>query len=483
MTRTAFKVVPAVPLEKLLLDTKNPRIRSGEDQSDCIERLLRKPKQFLALAKDIATNGLSTAPILVEPVKGKKFVVWDGNRRITALKLLNDPALCRDRALRTQLAAVAAKAVFPIPAVVDVLSSSDHNALLQEVLARHAGAMDGAGQLNWDALLRTMFLLGHQAAPKDYRLTGLLLMWAEEHGIAVDDDFPITTVHRFLNKQNLERLGFREKDGVVESTSAEDSAVRVAERIVQDFGSGKVTVDNVFTVGQQGAYITSLLTDLGLLAAPTEGKSSSGAREPAGGSGAGGGDSAADRAGRGGRGSSDPQAPDDEPSSDGGGGAKKPVSKRSPVKPDWDRKYVPRTRFKPAIPDAMWKPWEVLKELRRTETEDHAIAAASLFRIFFELSTRAYMKRHRLADKGEMHKSAQAVATDMRAHGRLDEGELTAANRRFKDKSQAEALLQYATLNDFMHSFKHLPDRQSLHVLWTEVEAYLEACWDDTRRP
>ena len=82
-----------------------------------------------------------------------------------------------------------------------------------------------------------------------------------------------------------------------------------------------------------------------------------------------------------------------------------------------------------------------------------------------------------------MHKNALAVAKHMREHGRIDQGELDAASRRLKDRSQAEALLQYATLNDYMHSFKNIPDRQSLHVLWTELEAYLEACWDHSRRP
>lgn len=481
MTRTAFKVVAGVSLDKLLLDTKNPRIRSGEDQPDCIARLLRKPKQLLALAKDIATNGLSTAPILVEPVKGKKYVVWDGNRRVTALKLLNEPSLCPDKVLRTQLNAVAAKAIVPIPTAVDVLASSDHEALLKEVLARHAGAMDGAGQLNWDALLRTMFLLGHQAAPKEYRLTGLLLMWAEEHGIEVQENFPISTVHRFLNKQNLERLGFRERAGVVEPTIEEDVAVRVLERLVEDFGNGRVTVDQVFNVGQQDAYIASLLMNLGLVDKAPEGDGTGGSGDPAG-RGGGGSDPSTGQHERGGRGSPKPGG---ESESDDSEVPKRPAPKRTPVKPDWDRKYVPRTRFKPQFPPDMWKPLEVLKELRRTETEGHTIAAASLFRIFFELSTRAYMKRHRLArsNSGEMHKDALAAAADMRAHGRIDPGELGAANRRFKDRSQAEALLQYATLNDYMHSFKHMPDRQSLHVLWTEVEPYLEACWDDARRP
>ncbi|WP_268236959.1 ParB/Srx family N-terminal domain-containing protein [Luteimonas terricola] len=461
-----------MPLDRLLLDINNPRIRAGTDQPDCIERLLRKPKQLLALAKDIAANGLSTAPILVEPAKGKKFVVWDGNRRITALKLLNDPSLARSKALQAQFAGVAARAAVAIPERIDVLASSDHEVLLKEVLGRHAGAQDGAGQLNWDALLRTMFLLGHKAVPKEYRLSGLLLMWAEEHGIQVADDFPISTVHRFLNKPNLARLGFHEKNGAVEPSVEKDVAVRIVERIVQDFESERVRVENVFDAALQDRYITGLLKELGLAGVKNTGD----ANDTGGDGGVGAGARAGAGAGKANDGASDDGAAAD--------GRQKPGGRRKPLlKADWDRKSIVRPRFKPDIPDAYWKADEVLKELRRTETQKSHLATAALFRVFIEFSTKAYMKRHRMQPANEMHKNALAVIVHMRQHGRLDTGETDAATRRFKEKSQSSVGMQYATLNDFIHSFKNMPDRESLHVLWTDIEPYLEASWDDSRRP
>lgn len=35
-------------------------------------------------------------PILVMPTNDEKWIVKDGNRRVTALKLLNDPNLCSE---------------------------------------------------------------------------------------------------------------------------------------------------------------------------------------------------------------------------------------------------------------------------------------------------------------------------------------------------------------------------------------------------
>lgn len=455
MTREAFAPVNGVNVRDLLLDVKNPRIRAGTDQPDCIERLLRKPKQMLALARDIATNGLSTAPILVQPKGKRQYVVWDGNRRVTALKILNDPSLCRNKALQAQFVGIAARATYAIPSKIDVLASSDTDALLKEVLARHAGALEGAGQLTWDALLRTMFLLGHKA-PTDYRLAGELLLWAEEHGVEVADTFPITTIHRFLNKRNLGKLGFRDDGDSVQPTISEDDAVRVVERVVEDFGGGRIDVNDIYDQTGQDKYINSLLVEFGL-AQKDQGHAKDGDDDAAG--------------------------DDSDPKED-----KPPPRRRragaGPTKPSWDRKSIVPTGFKPDFPDEMWKAEEVLRELRRLETLHSPIAAAALFRMFFELSVRAYARRHRVTQEDKMHKTALAVAAHMRAHGRIDQGELDAASRRLKDRSQSgETLLQYATLNDYMHSFKALPDRQSLHVLWTELNAFLEACWNDARRP
>jgi len=121
VTREFFATARQVPVENLLLDTHNARIRSGSDQADCIARILRKPEQLIALAADIAENGLSTTPILVEPTDRRRYIVWDGNRRVTALKLLNDPNLCSVASLRRRFEAIRQKHAGSIPGRVDCL--------------------------------------------------------------------------------------------------------------------------------------------------------------------------------------------------------------------------------------------------------------------------------------------------------------------------------------------------------------------------
>jgi len=85
-------------LSKLKLDTANPRHPEFESQREIIEWMTsgsgRIGEKLLALAKDIAGIGLNPADrvMVVRDDKEKgQFIVLEGNRRLTAVKLLNDP--------------------------------------------------------------------------------------------------------------------------------------------------------------------------------------------------------------------------------------------------------------------------------------------------------------------------------------------------------------------------------------------------------
>lgn len=265
MTRSSFQVVEDVPVENLLLDLGNARIRRGQDQADCISRILRKESQFLALATDIAENGLSTAPILVQPMTDRTFVVWDGNRRVTALKLLNKPSLCPRTLVRKRLEILVEKHAKSIPDRIDVMASSDSSALIAEVLKRHAGALGGVGQVDWSAFLRSVFMATHKQ-PEANRRAALLFLWAEEHGVEVADEIKVTSLTRFLTHENLKRLGFEiQSNGVVKPLIATEKAIAVAQRLAEDFApDGKVGVDEIFTPTSAERYVSGVLVEAGI---------------------------------------------------------------------------------------------------------------------------------------------------------------------------------------------------------------------------
>ena len=97
-----------IALSKIDLNTENDRHGPLPSQRHCIQWMLDNlGDEIYRLAKDIAKNGLSLLDnILVLSSGSGRYVVWEGNRRITALKLLDNPERCEspDLAKRYALA-------------------------------------------------------------------------------------------------------------------------------------------------------------------------------------------------------------------------------------------------------------------------------------------------------------------------------------------------------------------------------------------
>ena len=86
----------SLPLNGLLLDPNNPRLRSPGDNTTQIELAREIAEHFdaLSLARLIAHNGFyKSAALLVYPTHNGKFIVAEGNRRLTALLGLTDESM------------------------------------------------------------------------------------------------------------------------------------------------------------------------------------------------------------------------------------------------------------------------------------------------------------------------------------------------------------------------------------------------------
>lgn len=89
-----------IDIGRIYLDENNPRHEIYKSQEEVIN-FLCSSEEILNLAKDIVENGLSPLGVfglILEEGSSKKdkvknYIVVEGNRRICALKLLNDPEL------------------------------------------------------------------------------------------------------------------------------------------------------------------------------------------------------------------------------------------------------------------------------------------------------------------------------------------------------------------------------------------------------
>lgn len=93
-------VVKTIKLTSLFVNTENYRFEPLSSQKEAIDKMVEdQGDKLYSLVDDIVTNGLSPVDlIIVTPNEdNNKYIVLEGNRRITSLKLLNNPTLIDDK--------------------------------------------------------------------------------------------------------------------------------------------------------------------------------------------------------------------------------------------------------------------------------------------------------------------------------------------------------------------------------------------------
>ncbi len=152
--------IKQIPLTLLKLDQENVRFGGdiAQNQREAIELMMADPddaKKILKLAEHIATHGLDPTELqLVYPEKDGTYTVLEGNRRLTALKLLVKPDLCANERLSKGFLAANYKLNEQIPTEIEcsVVSSRKDGDIWIEL--KHTGENSGVGRVGWNSDIR-----------------------------------------------------------------------------------------------------------------------------------------------------------------------------------------------------------------------------------------------------------------------------------------------------------------------------------------
>lgn len=152
--------IKLLSLDLIKLDQEN--VRFGGDvansQREAIELLMADPidaKKILKLTEHISKNGLDPTELqLVMPNKNGEYVVLEGNRRLTALKLLQKPDLCPDEKLVKSFVTIQSEMKENVLSEVEcsVVQSRAEGDMWLEI--KHTGENGGVGRVGWDPDIR-----------------------------------------------------------------------------------------------------------------------------------------------------------------------------------------------------------------------------------------------------------------------------------------------------------------------------------------
>lgn|GEM_PF-339597 len=481
--------MPAIslPVEDVRLDLKNPRILDAVSQRDALQKIITdQDAKLVALAESIVEDGLNPMDrflVIASDLEPGKYIALEGNRRLATLKVLRNPSIMSGMDIRNvilkKLEELAALFDASSVAALDcfVIPSREDGAMW--INQRHTGENDGRGIVDWSGVASARFR-GNDPALQglDFVTIKGTLTPGEKEGIA--KRFPITTLDRLLSTPAVRALiGVEITGGKLLTGLPFTEIIRPLQRIIRDLASGTVTVTHLKLQPQMVAYVSGLGTDLPDLTTASLNLSPVEDLLPPAPAGSGGG----------GRGNATGSGTQGGPAGGGSGGGSGTVNGGTGTVGAGNGGKRPPSRGTALIPKSCilkvtnTKVAEIMKELRALSVTTYPHASSVLFRVFLELSTDEYFKRHGLStatnppgghvvDKNLRSKVLEAVA-HMVAAG-ADPKDLKGITNALSDTKNP---LHPNTLNAYVHNSFYSPTERDLTVAWDNAQPYFEKLW------
>lgn len=448
-------------IDELLLDLENPRTGQTASQSEALASIVRlNPGHFRNLMASIRDEGLDPGDSLyvVRSEGGRDFVVLEGNRRLSALKVLSNPDILAGTDLPevTRKPLVREASGFKRSDVEPIrcMRFGDRQEANDWIRRRHTGWVRGEGRITWNPLEIQRF-------SNDYTTIDVIEFVGRNANYSTAEWEKVQSVLSSGKSTNLTRLlesaagqshlGIKVQNEPSRKTPLLGTeakwALRVLKRIVDDIVKGNVNSRSLNTTDHIEKYFANLSPDLQpgpntTSASPTAFKDV---------------DLSANKA--------------------------RPAKPTRPV----ETRPVPRTRRAlapkkhPFETSKSEKLRMLLREAGTLDTSRFPLSCAFLLRAIVELAVNDYLQNAGLprGDKGtgkefELAKKANDVLKDIILKDPASSSDLRAFRRRLLDKRSACSI---QALNGFVHNPYELPTADALRAGWESVIPVLTATY------
>ena len=256
-----------LPVVDLELDCENPRHGSVGNQHAALARLIADQREkIVRIAIDIHNHGLSPAQIFIVTPDAGRFTVLDGNRRLAALRILDDPTLLPAGLHSAGFTkAVTEPGIHPSAVMCAVVPNRDAARLWLD--RTHSGQLSGIGTIPWSSAAKHRFnpnpsLRGHTASAitvLDWLRLRLEANDPARSSLDTVENNSVTNLGRLTGDPSVRGLiGFDFQSGTVALNDDVSAVVRRLLRIVEDLAGG-TTVTKLKQKRDRADYVTGLL--------------------------------------------------------------------------------------------------------------------------------------------------------------------------------------------------------------------------------
>lgn len=421
----------------LLIDAENPRLPlPNTGQREAQRALSEHQKQkLLVLATDIVKNGLdpSNLPIVMAAHDDlKRYIVLEGNRRLTALKALENPeslvgavdnevlAKLRDLSSKYQAA--------PIELVSCVLVKNRDEAN-HWVELRHTGLNEGAGVMPWGSDESSRFRTRSGRAEINSQALDIL----EKHGHLTPEkrrNVPASSFKRLLATPELRaKIGLDLRNGELILLGEPKPIAKALAFIADELSAGRVRTEDIYTREKRINYANNLPTEI--VVKCTENNVHGTAR-------------------------------------------KKTTAANKPKRMRVRDNLIPRDCVL-SVTDP--RTYEIESELRQLRLDDYTNAVSVLFRVFLELSVDAYIesKKMPVAEEAALGHKMNCVANDLVTKQKLTKQQAVP----IKHAAQKNSFLapSLTLMHKYLHNQHIFPAPSDLRAHWNSLQPFVTAIW------
>ncbi len=251
-------------LQQLLVNPENPRHDPVTQQPEAIAALIANQGQKLVvLAKDILDHGMNPLDRLAVTKVGPKYIALEGNRRVLALKLMNNPDLAVDPDIKKAFEKLAKRGDFPDQLDCVVFDAADDARHWIEL--RHTGAAGGAGVARWSAAASERFRHrpGSHPARAMAFITAARAAYKGDASLLADletvKDERLTTLGRLVVDPAVRaHLGIGLDGQKLRWDYPADVLKPFIRRIAHDLATKTITVSDILKKEQRAAYLKKL---------------------------------------------------------------------------------------------------------------------------------------------------------------------------------------------------------------------------------
>lgn len=258
-----------INIANLNMDKTNPRHPNLESQHEIIEWMTTGNEltgnKLYNLAKDILKHGINPSEkvVITKENDDPDYIVMEGNRRITAVKLLNNPDAAPNEHWRKKFRGLASDGYEPIKEISCIFYSNPEDAY-HFIEIKHMGETNGAGTVPWGSEEKARHAKRVQIKNRNQKTLDLIDhirssdLYDQETKDATMRRFPFTTLERLISDvefRDFLGLGIN-IDGNITYTIDPEEAKKPISKIIKDFSSGNKNVRDVINKDKRKEYIS-----------------------------------------------------------------------------------------------------------------------------------------------------------------------------------------------------------------------------------